>query len=111
MIEPSILARRVSGGDVDIDPSYLENEIEIYEELTGEPGIPLVYWNGYECDYRVMVFQLLGPNLENLFNYCGRKFSLKTVLILADQLILRFRYIHSKGFIRRDIKPDNLLMG
>jgi serine/threonine protein kinase len=59
----------------------------------------------------VMVFELLGPNLENLLNYCGRRFSLKTVLLLADQLICRFQYIHSKGYIHRDVKPDNLLMG
>ena len=55
--------------------------------------------------------ELLGPNLENLFNYCGRKLSLKTVLMLADQLIPRFQYIPSKGFIHRDVKLDNLLVG
>lgn len=58
-----------------------------------------------------MAFELLGPNLEDLFNYCGRKFSLKTVLLLADQLIPAFQYIHSKRYIYRDVKPDNLLMG
>ena len=58
-----------------------------------------------------MAFELLGPNLEDLLNYCGGRFSLKTVLLLADQLIPRFQYIHSKGYIHRDVKPDNLLMG
>ena len=58
-----------------------------------------------------MAYELLVPNLDGLFNYCDRKFSLKTVQLLTDQLISRFQYIDSKGYILRDIKPDNLLMG
>ena len=49
--------------------------------------------------------------LIHLLNYCGRKFSLKTILLLADQAISRLQYIHSKGFLNRDIRPDNLLIG
>ena len=56
-------------------------------------GIPNVHWFGVEGDYNVMVIDLLGPSLEDLFNYCKRKFSLKTVLMLADQMVSSFELI------------------
>jgi serine/threonine protein kinase len=54
---------------------------------------------------------LLGQSLEDLFNFCSRRFTLKTVLMLVEQMIDRVEYIHTKNFIHQDIKPDNFLMG
>ncbi|EYC05675.1 hypothetical protein Y032_0080g1307 [Ancylostoma ceylanicum] len=66
---------------------------------------------GTEREYNVLVMDLLGPSLEDLFNFCSRRFTMKTVLMLADQMIGRIEYVHVKNFIHRDIKPDNFLMG
>ncbi|KAK3317216.1 casein kinase I isoform delta [Cercophora scortea] len=92
-------------------PDTLRLEADTYKALAGGVGIPHVRWFGSECEYYVLIEELLGPSLEDLFNYCGRKFSLKTVLLIADQAICRIQYIHSKGVLHRDIKPDNFLMG
>ncbi|XP_019194043.1 PREDICTED: casein kinase I-like [Ipomoea nil] len=86
-------------------------ESKLYKLLQGGTGIPNVKWFGVEGDYNVLVIDLLGPSLEDLFNFCSRKLSLKTVLMLADQMINRVEFVHSKSFLHRDLKPDNFLMG
>ena len=68
----------------------LEYEAKVYKTLAGGVGVPFVRWYGQECDYNAMVIDLLGPSLEDLFNFCNRKFSLKTVLLLADQMVRIF---------------------
>ena len=58
-----------------------------------------------------MAIDLLGPSLEKLFNMCNKKFDLKTVLMIGIQMIKRIQFLHSKGILHRDVKPDNFVIG
>ncbi|KAG6845721.1 hypothetical protein H0H87_004987 [Tephrocybe sp. NHM501043] len=91
--------------------SPLRQESKIYKTLMGGMGVPWIMWSGRQGDYNVMVIDLLGPSLEDLFKMCNRHFSMKTVLLLADQLISRIEFIHSHSLLHRDIKPANFVMG
>ena len=89
----------------------LPYESKLYKYLQGGEGIPRIWWHGPEGDYYVLVMDLLGPSLEDHFNSCSRRFTLKTVLMLADKMIKRIEYVHNKNFIHRSIKPENFCMG
>lgn len=86
-------------------------ESKLYKLLEGGIGVPHVHWFGIEGDFNVVVIDLLGPSLEDIRSICGGKMSLKTVLMLGDQMVNRLEFVHSKNFIHRDIKPDNFLIG
>ncbi|KZT02581.1 kinase-like protein [Laetiporus sulphureus 93-53] len=89
----------------------LRDEYRSYRTLNGTPGVPQVHYFGQEGLHNVLVIDLLGPNLEDLFDMCGRKFTIKTVCMAAKQMITRVQAIHEKSLIYRDIKPDNFLIG
>ena len=78
--------------------------------LKGE-GVPKVLCYGNNKKYNILVLQLLGKSLEQLFNLCGKKLSLKTTCILGLQMIERIKFVHENFHLHRDIKPDNFVMG
>ena len=89
--------------------NLLEAEATIMSYLKG-PNIPLIKSFGFSGDYNILVMQLLGQSLEDLFNK-REKFSVKTTAMLGYQMLNVLQFIHDKHIIHRDIKPDNYVMG
>ncbi len=90
----------------------LKAEFNIYKKVLNNKniiGIPKVYNYIETTEYNILVMELLGKSLENIFDDNSREFSSSTVLKLAIDMINIIERFHSKGFIHRDIKPNNFL--
>jgi serine/threonine protein kinase len=89
----------------------LPGEASIYMALRNVVGVPKLLWHGHvDKKFDAIVLQLLGPDLDQLLTYC-EKFSLRTVLLIADQLLDRLESLHKLGYVYRDIKPQNFAIG
>ena len=89
----------------------LTGETKLLMRLRGAPGVAQVYAWGKRDSQSYLVMELLGPSLEGLVAMYKTGLPVKSVLMIGDQMILRVKYLHSRGYLHRDIKPDNFLMG
>ena len=89
----------------------LKHESRVYSYLKHTVGFPKMYFFLERPKDLIFIMEFLGPNLEELFNFCNKHFSLKTILMIAIQVLNRIEQFHMRGFVHRDIKPDNFLIG
>lgn len=89
----------------------LQHEAKTLHSLRGGVGIPHLFWSGTEGDYNIMVMELLGQTIEDMFAAAWRKFSIKTVALVGVQILERLEFMHKKNVIHRDMKPENFILG
>ena len=91
--------------------NLLENEANIMSYLNG-PGLPIVKSFGYSSRHNILVMELMGKSLEDIFeNLYVKKMSKRCVCNIGYQMIEILEYIHNKHIVHRDIKPDNFVVG
>lgn len=111
LVSNSPVAIKLDRFNHDTESTSIALEAKIYRIINGNLGFPKFYWFGTFNDCETLIIELLGPSLEKKFHDCSKRFTLKTILMIAEQMISRLEYIHKKGLIHRDLKPDNMLIG
>ncbi|CAM8916536.1 unnamed protein product [Rhodiola kirilowii] len=87
------------------------NEWQVYTTLGGSHGVPRLHYKGRLGDFYIMVMDMLGPSLWDLWTTNGHTMSIEMVACIAIEAISILEKIHSKGYLHCDVKPENFLLG
>ncbi|XP_010249522.1 PREDICTED: casein kinase 1-like protein HD16 isoform X2 [Nelumbo nucifera] len=86
-------------------------EWQVYNTLGGSHGVPRVHYKGRQGDYYVMVMDMLGPSLWDVWNNNSHTMSIEMVACIAIEAISILEKMHSRGYVHGDVKPENFLLG
>ncbi|GFQ03235.1 casein kinase i homolog hhp1 [Phtheirospermum japonicum] len=86
-------------------------EWQVYNTLGGSHGVPRVHYKGRQGDYYVMVMDILGPSLWDVWNNNSHTMSVEMVACIAIEAISILEKMHSRGYVHGDVKPENFLLG
>ncbi|XP_047962273.1 casein kinase 1-like protein HD16 [Salvia hispanica] len=86
-------------------------EWQVYNTLGGSYGVPRVHYKGRQGDYYVMVMDMLGPSLWDIWHNNSQTMSVDMVACIAIESISILEKMHSRGYVHGDVKPENFLLG
>ncbi|KAF7814226.1 casein kinase 1-like protein HD16 [Senna tora] len=87
------------------------HEWQVYNTLGGSHGVPKVHYKGRQGDYYIMVMDMLGPSLWDVWNNNSHTMSTEMVACIAIEAISILEKMHSRGYVHGDVKPENFLLG
>ncbi|TMX00729.1 casein kinase 1-like protein HD16 [Solanum pennellii] len=87
------------------------HEWQVYNTLGGSHGVPSVHYKGRVGDYYVMVMDMLGPSLWDVWNSSGQAMSAEMVACIAVESLSILSIMHAQGYVHGDVKPENFLLG
>ncbi|GJP76036.1 hypothetical protein CLOP_g16228 [Closterium sp. NIES-67] len=123
------VGRRVNGGNERVGPNAVEvalklehrsskgcnygppYEWQVYTTLGGSHGVPRVHFKGRQGDYYIMVMDLLGPSLWDVWNNHNQAMSTEMVACIAAEALSILEKVHERGYVHGDVKPENFLLG
>ncbi|CAI0409862.1 unnamed protein product [Linum tenue] len=86
-------------------------EWQVYNTLGGSYGVPRVHFKGRHGDYYVMVMDMLGPSLWDVWNSSGQAMTAEMVSCIAVEALTILDKMHARGYVHGDVKPENFLLG